>query len=62
LEKVSDNLYTEMMIKSFRYNLVSFYWNVKEQNVMKSGITPDIVVNSDSDYLKEVEKLLKSKR
>jgi hypothetical protein len=47
--------------KKFSVYLVSFYWNVKE-NVMKSGITPDIVVNSDSDYLKEVEKLLKSKR
>jgi len=61
LGKVSDNLYTEMMIKSFRIPC-KFLLECKRTERNESGITPDIVVNSDSDYLKEVEKLLKSKR
>lgn len=33
-------------------------WNVNEPNIMNSGITPDIVVKDDSDYMKEVERLI----
>lgn len=38
--------------------LVNHYWNVREQNIMSSGITPDIKVKSDKleDYLKVIKK------
>jgi len=30
----------------------------KEENVMGSGITPDIAIENDSDYMRKIEKLL----
>ncbi|HOM03606.1 MAG TPA: S41 family peptidase [Acetivibrio sp.] len=48
--------------EGFAVYLASFYWNVEGQNLTESGITPDIVVKNDSDYMKEVEKLLQLAR
>ncbi len=37
--------------------LVNHYWNVREQNIMSTSITPDVKVNSDKleDYMKKVK-------
>ena len=37
--------------------LVNHYWNVREQNIMRTSITPDVKVNSNrvEDYMKKVK-------
>ena len=53
---VGQNVYVSNDGKYMIY-LVNFYWNVKEQNIMGSRITPDIIVEGDDikDYLKYVK-------
>jgi len=38
--------------------LVSFYWNVMEENILGKRIEPDVYVNSSSDaaYMNEVKR------
>jgi len=44
--------------KKYMIYLVSFYWNVMEENIMGKKIVPDIYVNgsSDSAYINEVKR------
>ncbi|MEL7563501.1 MAG: S41 family peptidase [Dehalobacterium sp.] len=39
--------------------LVSYYWNVKEQNITGTKITPDIIVKSsnEEDYFNEIKRI-----
>lgn len=40
------------------YYIVSHYWNVREQNISNTGITPDILVEGHEleDYLEEIQR------
>ena len=40
--------------------LVDHYWNVREQNIKETGITPDIHMKSEelSDYIDLIEELV----
>lgn len=52
----------ENKAKKYAIFLVSFYWNVREQNIMGSRIYPDIEVKGDTeaDYLEVLNKQLKN--
>lgn len=41
--------------------LVNQYWNVREQNIMNTGITPDVYVKSNAleDYMKKIDDTYK---
>jgi len=44
--------------KKYMIYLVSFYWNVMEENILGKRIEPDVYVNSSSDaaYMNEVKR------
>lgn len=44
--------------KKYMIYLVSFYWNVMEENIMEKRITPDVYVkgSDDSSYMKEIKR------
>jgi tetratricopeptide (TPR) repeat protein len=44
--------------KKYMIYLVSFYWNVMEENIMEKRITPDVYVkgSDDSSYIKEIKR------
>lgn len=48
--------------RKFSVCLVCGYWDLTQYGITDGGVTPDIIVTDDSDYMKEVEKLLLLKR
>lgn len=54
---VGQNVF-ENKEKKYMIFLVNFYWNVKEQNIAGSKITPDVILQgtTDADFFTEVER------
>lgn len=57
---VGQNIYEDKN-KKYMIFLVSFYWNVKEENISGSKIYPDVKINSDSneDYIRAIKAQIK---
>lgn len=57
---VGQNIYEDKN-KKYMIFLVSFYWNVKEENISGSRIYPDVKINSNSneDYIRAIKAQIK---
>jgi C-terminal processing protease CtpA/Prc len=57
---VGQNIYEDKQ-KKYMIFLVSFYWNVKEENISGSKIYPDVKINttSNEEYIRAIKAQIK---